>query len=658
MKKRTFKTKLISVIAAAAMLAGTLPVFASGSNIISIDTKAENMDNRHNCWGDTTNEDFLVLKTNQGANPDEDKPWVEYYVYVEKTSYYDIEFKSSFIDDAVYTSNQTVAIDGEEINSLLSKGKIDETSKIDAVYSGTVNLDTGMHTIRFTMKQSVDKGGDLGKMNWFRLFYIKLKPVSSGTIVQDEKLIVDAAAIISGTHELTRFTEDTSGNSFDKLFNKDMHRTPEEYTASNISLKYIVTTPESGIYSMVVHGSSAEEYWGGCKVVIGNTEYSDVSFSDTDQYFNAGHCRVRKAQNVTLKKGDNVFYVKSNEKGKLNGNYGFTLDRIEFIPTGNLLVNADEGKGGDRKNVTGGKGGNIWYINGETQVWSYTLNVPAGEYNLYFGAGEGITNSWLGEMGFKIGDSDVVEVTNDNVTLNGNKYVLNCVDMKYNSPITLTDTETVKISRTAPAQNGTNNYIEFDYFELVPVNYTLSAEIKVAETMLQKGTETTASSKLYYDNGAVASDRLITSVAYSSSDSTVAAIDNDGKITANNSGNATITATYQGKDGQKYTAFENVIVYGEDGIIPVSVSYDTQTKTASVKLSTNSDTPTTASVILGGYKTENGATKFTDIHTESKSIERGRVATVSHTIDGDNIRAFIWDSLDGMKPVRDDIKIK
>lgn len=97
----------------------------------------------------------------------------------------------------------------------------------------------------------------------------------------------------------------------------------------------------------------------------------------------------------------------------------------------------------------------------------------------------------------------------------------------------------------------------------------------------------------------------------------------------------------------------------ESGVVPIGFDYDSATKTAKVKLSILSDTAASVFVILGGGSTVNGVnTSFTDMESVSVTPVRGRITTVSKQIEGDFVKAFIWNSQAGMRPVTDSVKVK
>lgn len=657
---RTFKHKIVSIIAAAAMLTGTLPVFAAENATISFETKAGYLsdvaggyDKMHGFTA--AGDSYLVMQMSNAQIEAEEKPYAEYALNVEKSGEYTLEFESSPIVNPPYTSPATVSLNGKAITDI---AEIKSTNENRKTYSAAVNLTAGENDIRFTITGGCGNDETTGL---FHLHNIKLASLASGTIVQDGKLIVDASSIISGTHKLTKYTSSNSGNSFASLFNADVHSTPVVYSDS-ISLKCCVTAPADGTYSMVVHGSSQQEYWGGCKVVIGENEYTDNGFTATHVYVNeTGHPRIRKPYEVELKKGTNIFYVKSNLAGTLNGNYGFSLDRIEFTP---LSV------GGSMKfdDASGKEKGEQYYggmahqmFNGTSET--FELNIPAGTYELYVGACCSAFTEYLGTLGLKVGGADFVELADTNVT-DKEAYANSTIGghFKYASDLVLTGKETLEFKTTAPSEKlnesgaPMNSYTLFDYFELVPKNAVIGkAEMQMNDTALKCGETMQAQSSLYYDNGYKCTDRLINSVKYTSSDEKVVTVDADGVITAVNPGKATVTVTYN----DEYSAAEEIMVYDESGIVPVGFEYDSANKTAKLKISTISDTSATAVVIFGAGSKVNGMdTSFANILPVTVTPERGRFVTVEKQAEGDFIRAFIWNSTDGMRPVADSATLK
>lgn len=651
MKKNKIKNRLISIIAAAVMLIGTLPAYAA---VPSVEISDPFKYDEAFAFTPANGGGYLAMQMSKSDIEAVQKPYVEYSVYAEDAGEYKIEFKSSPIVSPQYTSPATVTINNAELSGINQVQEIDVNTR---VYSAITNLSAGENKIRFTVTGERANGGDENLFGLFHLFYVNVTPNGSKTIVDGNTLVVEAEDYETATHSLTQRTDNASS-----CYGGDYYHTSVRNTS--VTLTYNVSVENEGFYDMTLYASSKEDYLGRYEVLINGTSIGDMKDGGVFASYKRGVCnnatwmiREFSPVKVKLNKGANSLVIHSYEGGPINSNYGFALDCFKFAPKTKLAFD----------DIDGTSSGTQYYGGAAKQLFTtsdpqtYTLDVPAGTYDMYACAGSSVWTDYLGTLSFKLGDGEYVAFTTSNVT-KGEAVSGTAGHFKYNEPITLSGNDTLEFKCTAaaavaPSGGNANNYIMFDYFELVPRNVAIGkADIDVTSNKLACGETMQASSKLYYENGYECGRYAVENVSYASSNTKVATVDENGLITANNPGVAEISVTYN----DTYTARTTISVYDESGIVPFSTSYDAETGNAVIKLTRVNDGTGDAAVIIGGYNKEGGIpTSLTDVKLESGvSPTRGRVETVRKTVTGDKVRLFIWDSLSNMKPITDFIELK
>lgn len=648
MKEKKIKNRLISIIAAAVMLIGTLPAYAAVPSV-AISNPLE-FDEGF-AFNPADGGGYLAMQMTQDAIEAERKPYVEYSVYVEDAGEYKIDFKSSPIVSPKYTSPATVTINNVELSGIAQVQSIDDITK---VYNAITNLSAGENKIRFTVTGERANGGIASFFGLFHLFYVNVTPNTSKTIVDGNTLVVEAENYETATHSLTQGTHSTATN----CYGQDYYYTAVRY--SPVTLTYNVSAENEGFYDMTLYGSSKETFLGRYEVLINGTSIGDMRDGGVFASYNRGVCndptwmiREFSPVKVKLNKGANSLVIRSYEGGPVNNNYGFALDCFKFASKTTLAFD-DIGGAASGTQYYGGAAKQMF--NAASYNQTYTLDVPAGTYDMYVCAASSVWTPYLGTLSFKLGAGEYVDFTTSNVT-KGEALSGIAGHFKYNEPITLSGNDTLEFSCTAVAASGSNNYVLFDYFELVPRDVAINrADIAVTSNKLACGETMQAIGKLYYENGYECGRYAVESVSYASSNARVATVDENGLITAINPGVAEISVTYNGT----YTASAKISVYDESGIVPFSTSYDEATGKAVIKLTRINDSTENAAVIIGAYNAENGVrTSFADVQLESDiNPTRGRVKTVRKTVTGDNVCVFVWDSLSGMKPITDPIELK
>lgn len=660
MKKRNFKNKLISILIAAVMLIGILPAMAGAAQTNSVAINVADWEGAYS-FTPTKQADKLVMQMSEQAFVNETKPWVSYSVYVEEAGTYEIEFKTSPIADGKYTSPATFSVNGTAVEAGL-KQSIDVNTNVYTTYA---NLKAGKNTLRFDITGKKPNAEATGEQGLFHLYYINVNTYTSKTIVDGNNYIVEAGSYESGTHALTEITENivSGNNAVLSCYNSNVHSTGAVWSDS-ISLMYNVEVPKKGIYNMTVFGSANEEYWGGCKVVVNGREYTDVSYSGTVAFLDkTGHVRKRNPIALDLKAGVNTFYVKSNVKGSSNGNYGFSLDRIEFTPISGSLLFEGEDATGSVERISGeaadGFSGEAW-----NRVWgtaTTTFTTPADDFDLYITVGADIdaaqheNGKYLGTTAISIDGGDFIPLSGTNMTkisgLTGTAgYCANTAKWQYKPGLTLSEGQhsfAIKYVDVGSNGNAGNTFIFYDCFELVPKNGVIGdASIEVPNTKLLCGTQIKAESKLYYTNGYLVGAEQNPGAKFTSSNPEVATVEADGTITAVKPGIATITAEYTASS----SASTNVIVYDKSGIVPLSTKYDAESGEATIELTRVTDGYDTPTVIFSAYDEGDITLKTVEIE-ENTNIERGKITTLKKTVNGENVKAYVWNSVSGMAPV-------
>lgn len=660
---RKIKTKLISLIAAAAMLIATVPAMATSDSIEITDYMSADEKYSFN-WDaaeESQSQGRLVVQTSKTQQTAENKPYFGYSVYSEEGGVYTLKFTSSPIVSPEWTSPATVTLNGSVVNDI-RKTKDYDVNKKD--YEAVVTLKAGENKIRFTITDKRAQSETESVYGLFHFYNLSLTPAGSKTINESGTLIVEAQNYETSTHTLTEITQDGKncygGNYY------TIAASEKGTTAKEANITYNLEAPDDGFYSMTLYASNHQGWLGDFEVTLNGKSLGN-SMADGAFYSGIGAIAYpggavymiykHNAVTVWLNKGDNILTIKSCAKAD-NGNYGFALDCFKFEPQPAPSLIFDEINGDkaySNENYHGGKGRQLF----KDATMTYTLDLPAGTYDLYVCAECTVWTQYLAPLGFKLGDAEgYTDFSTDNVTTVEKKYS-NGGEFKYNTQITLdgsTTTLTFKTTAASPL-NSNGNYVLFDYFELVPTAATISApSISAPSNVMSCGTTMQLTSALRYDNGYSCSDRFIESVSYASSDTRVATVDANGLVTANNPGVADISVTYN----DTYTAKLNITVYDESGVVPVSISYNSETGEAVVKLTRTGSGTGNAAVIVGAYSVQDGtSTSLSNVKVFSDlNPAVGRITTIRHTLTGDSVCAYIWDSLSGMKPITEAITLK
>lgn len=653
------KTKLISLIAAAAMLIATVPAMAASDSVEITDYMSvdEKFSFDWNTSVSNQSKGYLIVQTSKAQQTAENKPYFGYSVYSEEGGAYKLKFTSSPIVSPEWTSPATVTLNGSVIDDI-GKTKDYDANKKD--YEAVVTLKAGENKIRFTITDKRAQSETESVYGLFHFYNLSLTPAAKKTINENGTLIVEAQNYETTTHTLKLGTNSDMSN----CYGSDYYYLP--VIAAPATITYNVEAPEDGYYSMTLYASDHAGWLGDFEVKLngislGNSKANGAFYSGINSIsYSAGATWFIKKHNpitVRLNKGDNVIKIESCDKGS-NGNYGFALDCFKFEPQPAPSLIFDEINGNaeySNESYHGGKGRQLF----TDATMTYTLDLPAGTYDLYVCAECTVWTQYLAPLGFKLGDAEeYTDFSTDNVTTVEKKYT-NGGEFKYNTQITLdgsTTTLTFKTTAASPL-NSNGNYVLFDYFELVPTAATITApSISAPSNVMSCGTTMQLTSALRYDNGYSCSDRFIESVTYASSDTRVATVDANGLVTANNPGVADISVTYN----DTYTATINITVYDESGVVPVSISYNSETGEAVVKLTRTGSGTGNAAVIVGAYSVQDGtSTSLSDVKVFSDlNPAVGRITTIRHTLTGDSVCAYIWDSLNGMKPITEAITLK
>ena len=657
MGKLNFRNKFLSVFAAVTMLVGAMPVIADDAEKISITATKTNWDAGY-AFTNADGGGYLVMQMTQDQINNENKPWVSYSIYVEEAGKYTIEFKSSPLSGGQYTSPATFSVN-ETVAETELKSSIDVNTKI---YTAVLNLDEGENELRFTIEGARPNTGTDGL---FHLFYINCEKYKfSGVRYEGE----DTTAILSAGWQNEATFRHNQTNNIDAI------KAGNEYWEQSVNApagKYKFTWRTTDI--------AGTKYVSPVKLTVNGEEIiAKEKKSDGDPWF-------IQSNEVYLVEGINkVRFTITDTK-----NFGAgvqALIYIDYIELEMLEAEAVEEKEyyGALKFEGEAATGSVEVISGSeadgfsANAWNRvrgtattTFTSPADDFELYITVGADIDASqhvngkYLGTAAISIDGGEFIPLSGENMTkiadLNGTAGACsNTAKWQYKPGITLNEGQhTFEIKYVDIGSNGNagNTFIYYDCFELIPLNGVIGeALMQLSSNKIVCGEQLQAKTGLYYTTGYMVEDEKIESVEYASSNPRVATVDEDGVITTLNPGVAEISVTYN----NEYTDVLEIMVYDQSGIIPVSSSYDAESGVAQIKLTRINDSTENATVIIGGYNKENGInTSFID----SKLItdinpERGRVKTISEEISGDWICAFIWDSINGLRPLSDVIELK
>lgn len=657
MVKFNFRNKFLSILAAMTILVGATPVMADNGTGISITTTKTNWDSGY-AFTNADGGGFLVMQMTEEQIRGESKPWVAYSIYVEKAGKYTIEFKSSPLTDGRYTSPATFSVNAVAAETAL-KSSIDVNTKI---YTSVVNLNEGENELRFTIVGSRPNTGTDGL---FHLYYVNCEEYRfSGIRYEGES---GAATVSVGWQKESAFRHNQTNNI-------DAIRAGNEYWEQSFNApagKYKLTWRTTDIAG-TQYVSPAKLTVNG-EEVIAKTKTSDGDpwfIQSNEVYLTEGINKVRFTITNTKNFGAGpqaLLYIDYIELEQLEGE-----DAESEIYYDALKFEGEDATGSVER-ISGedadGFSGEAW--NRVRGTATTTFTTPADDFDLYITVGADIdvaqheNGKYLGTAAISIDGGEFIPLSGTNMTkiagLTGTAGgCANTAKWQYKPVVTLEEGQhsfAIKYVGVGSNGNAGNTFIYYDCFELIPRNGIIEkAVIKAPQSKVICGTQMPATSGLYYTTGYMVEEAKILSANYTSSNPLVASVDSDGVITAINPGVAEILVTYN----DTYTDSLEIIVCDESGIIPISSSYDEETGVATIKLTRIMDATGNATVIFGAYDEVDGVmTSFQDKQAETDvNPERGRVKTVSKTVIGNNICAFIWDNVGGLKPFADVIELK
>lgn len=645
MKERKFKNKLISILIAAVMLIGILPVMAGAAQAISAELKGVDWDGGYNFT--PSGADKLTMQMFTDAFERETKPWVSYSVYTEEAGVYEIEFKTSPLADGKYTSPATFSVNGTAVEAGL-KQSIDVNTKVYTTYA---NLKAGKNTLKFDVTGKKPNAGATGEQGLFWVFYINCDKYS----IEPMRFEGEGSAA-DGREFTSTFYDNGSG------FKYSQTDSVADINAGNRWWKYSFNAP-AGKYKFTWRSTdiAGTKYVSPVKLTVNGKEViAKTKTADGDPWF-------IQTNEVYLEGGLNEvkFMITATKNFGAGDKALLYIDYVafEYIDSGKYygaLKFEGEDATGSKELISNqdGYSGNAWNRVRGTATTEFTA--PAGDFDLFITVGADVDASqhangkYLGKAAISIDGGEFIDLNGTNTTkvagLSGTgASISNAAKWKYNPGLTLAEgkhTFAIKYNGVGSNGNTGNAFIHYDCFELVPKNGVIGdATIEVPNTKLLCGTQIKAESKLYYTNGYLVGAEQNPGAKFTSSNPEVATVDADGTITAVKPGIATITAEYTASS----SASTNVIVYDESGIVPVSTKYDAESGLATIELTRVTDGNDTPAVIFGAYDNDNSFESA--ISEENVNIERGKVTTVKKNISGDNVKAFIWESVSGVAPV-------
>lgn len=652
MKK--LKTKLFGILTAVTLLAGVIPAHAASTGI---HVEGET-DYNYSQGADTVhivNDGSASLVLSQTFNADKvanGQVYLEYEVYAENAGMYTMNWRSSIMSGNNYVSKTTLSVNGDNVIAT----QLDGPSGSFNLGNHTANIyfDAGINTVRFTVSEMIGNGGKA----LFFLDYFDAVP--------------ETAKRYEAETSMTNYGSGWVANSSMKF---NVASSEDDLKSGRVYCEQAVNVPESGIYKLTWKGTliSGSNYVSPVTLTVNGVSVTSEKNTSVDgtQYI--------QTANVVLNSGENNIKYRIDGFRGNGGQAVFQLDYIELeyigskIHYGSLKYEGEDPSGSGDANIKGDA--YSLFSNGAIRrIWkdgstTTTVSIPqGGAFDMYLTLGADVNaakcpgGAYLGTCSISIDGGEEILLSDTNCEyvsgFSGTGFYTNSAKWKYTPGVNFeagSKTITVKCSGLGSLQKENGNFILYDCVEFVPQNAKIGeAAIKVNSNKVAAGSTLQADAALYYENGYKCSDSQITSVSYTSSNPIVAAVDENGVITGNNPGITTVTVTYN----DTYSASIDITVHDESGIIPVSSSYDGTN--AVIKLTRVSGTTGTADVIIGAYSQQNGVNTSLSGVDPAVNINPayGNVTTVKRAISGDKISAFIWDSIDGMKPITDVITLK
>ncbi len=326
------------------------------------------------------------------------------------------------------------------------------------------------------------------------------------------------------------------------------------------STNLYITSLGNGKFSIsTADGSAFETVLAGSTVVSNTAANADSPLAQW--YFLSKNDRDKMLQSATAENPvDATYYIKQANISRNRSAGAFNLNAW------NPYSNA----GGDNSNF------NFFKENAATDVWQKIEGIPNGTYTLKMqGCTTGSATLWANTASVDIlaNDGDITDQASASTAFTAGKYV-NTLEN-----ITVTDrTLTITVK-----SDDTDKILAFDNFELYLTSYTantgVTASIDKAEIELGSTAQITAAT-----DPATASFNALT---YASSDKTVATVDENGQVTGQKLGTATITVTANEMENFSTTVEVTVVA-----VTPTALAFETS------KIALNKETATATLVLV------------------------------------------------------------
>lgn len=632
-------------------------------------------------WYQGTNTDLFVKQSNSSASAgyildvkvvdatgvDFDKYLFEYGVCVEKEGFYTITLAS-------YSTTVPAAklfVNGEEAALTVSGGNATATAKLKA----------GENILGVKVYKGVWNGTK--DVVSFILDYIDITRVNEAIVIKKEAEDYDSTA--NGK----KFTS----NNWETMENISGNNGARGEATVETSFVYTVTAPESGEYKFL--GRNQFFNINPYVLEVNGKSYNVNSSTAVQTATNANGGSVALydsslTEKVVLNKGTNTIKIIPNMRSTQK-DYWLAMDYMTFEYVGaaagvsaetvyevqtvsTLNTNNEEMV---VANATNANGGSFVGFDGHKTIdepvsFTSKINIAeAGTYALTFVYG-GRTDSNASELKVNINDEkngdDLVYTTltgstgvdldkkfNDLYWGSSSRFDgLNMYEYTWILDLPVGDTK-INVQTYKRSFQG-DYFAAYDCYKLKKIGNLDKVEISVADNFLAENATATAAVVALDTNGAsVAEDATIT---YSSDNENIATVDADGKITAHNPGNASITATvsYKGIENVTKSASTSITVYGEQGVVVLGAKRSEKTVTVRIS-SVAADKTGTLQLWVAHYGTEGG--ELTSLKEIKKIDNSGYLPTIVQearaTLDmdvaaDDAIRVFCWAGGDLVTP--------
>lgn len=357
------------------------------------------------------------------------------------------------------------------------------------------------------------------------------------------------------------------------------------------STNLYITSLGNGKFSIsTADGSAFETVLAGSTVVSNTAANADSPLAQW--YFLSKNDRDKMLQSATAENPvDATYYIKQANISRNRSAGAFNVN----------AWNPYSDAGGNNENF------NFYKANAAVNVWQTIEGIPNGTYTLKMqGCTTGSAVLWANEASVDIlaNNGDITDQATASTAFSAGKYV-NTVDV----------TVTNRMLSITVKSDDTDKVTTFDNFELYLTSYTantgVTASIDKAEIELGSTAQITAAT-----DPATASFNALT---YASSDETVATVDENGQVTGQKLGTATITVTANEMENFSTTVEVTVVA-----VTPTALAFETS------EIALNKETATATLVLVPTPADANTSVTWTSSDESIATVADGVVTALAN----------------------------